>query len=71
MVSLRSTLVLRLSVIFTIGENFRKFPKISGNFLLELNFRKIYNPSESILETFHLGKTFRQNYQLHKVTGGV
>jgi len=30
---------------FTIGENFRKLPKISGNFLLELNFRKIYNPS--------------------------
>jgi len=33
--SLRSTLVSRLSVVFTIGENF----------LLELNFRKIYNPS--------------------------
>jgi len=44
MVSLRSTLVLRLSVIFTIGENFRIFPKISGNFLLELNFRKILQP---------------------------
>jgi len=39
MVLLRSTLVPGLSVIFTVRENF------SGNFLLVLNFRKIYNPN--------------------------
>jgi len=41
MVSLRSTLVPQLSVIFTI----------SGNFLLELNFRKIYNPNQGRNQT--------------------